>query len=110
MARDDAASVPVFQSLACATITGVPQVVGLYAAAPALVLYAAIGSSRHFVDGPMSGKAALSASIIGGVLRRVGATHMWRQPRRSPSSSGCKRSSPASAGWVLCLRSSPSRY
>ncbi|MET0447496.1 MAG: SulP family inorganic anion transporter, partial [Aeromicrobium sp.] len=52
------------ESLAYATIAGVPPVVGLYAAVPALVLYAAVGSSRHLVVGPMSGTAALSASIV----------------------------------------------
>jgi SulP family sulfate permease len=55
------------ESLAYATIAGVPPVVGLYAAVPGLVLYAAIGSSRHLVVGPMSGTAALSAGIVGGV-------------------------------------------
>lgn len=52
------------ESLAYATIAGVPPVVGLYAAVPALILYAAVGSSRHLVVGPMSGTAALSASIV----------------------------------------------
>lgn len=53
--------------MAYATIAGVPPVVGLYAAAPALVLYAALGSSKHLVVGPMSATAALSAAIIGPV-------------------------------------------
>lgn len=52
------------ESLAYATIAGVPPVVGLYAAVPALILYAAVGSSRHLVVGPMSGTAALSAGIV----------------------------------------------
>jgi sulfate permease, SulP family len=38
--------------------------VGLYAAPAALVLYAAFGSSRHLVVGPMSATAALSASAV----------------------------------------------
>lgn len=54
------------ESLAYATIAGVSPVVGLYAAVPALVLYAAFGSSRHLVVGPMSGTAALSASVVAG--------------------------------------------
>jgi SulP family sulfate permease len=58
-------AVLVPESLAYATIAGVSPVVGLYAAVPALVLYAAIGSSRHLVVGPMSATAALSAGIIG---------------------------------------------
>lgn len=58
-------AVLVPESLAYATIAGVPPVVGLYAAVPALVLYAALGSSRHLVVGPMSATAALSAGIVG---------------------------------------------
>ncbi len=57
-------AVLVPESLAYATIAGVTPVVGLYAAVPALVLYAAAGSSRHLVVGPMSATAALSAAII----------------------------------------------
>ena len=52
------------EALAYATIAGVPPVVGLYAAVPALVLYALAGSSRHLVVGPMSATAALSAAIV----------------------------------------------
>ncbi|WP_432892221.1 SulP family inorganic anion transporter [Kribbella sp. CA-245084] len=58
-------AVLVPESLAYATIAGVPPVVGLYAAVPALVLYAMVGSSRHLVVGPMSSTAALSAGIVG---------------------------------------------
>ncbi|MEV0685463.1 SulP family inorganic anion transporter [Nocardia sp. NPDC050378] len=57
-------AVLVPEALAYATIAGVPPVVGLYAAIPALILYAAAGSSRHLVVGPMSATAALSAAII----------------------------------------------
>ena len=38
--------------------------VGLYAAPAALVLYAAFGSSRHLVVGPMSATAILSAAAV----------------------------------------------
>ena len=38
--------------------------VGLYAAIPSLVLYAAAGSFRHLVLGPMSATAALSAATV----------------------------------------------
>ena len=41
------------ESLAYAVLAGVPPVVGLWAAPAALVLYAALGSSRHLVVGPM---------------------------------------------------------
>lgn len=57
-------AVLVPEALAYATIAGVPPVAGLYAAVPALVLYAAAGSSRHLVVGPMSATAALSAAIV----------------------------------------------
>ncbi|GAA4742236.1 SulP family inorganic anion transporter [Gordonia alkaliphila] len=58
-------AVLVPEALAYASIAGVPAVVGLYAAVPALVLYAVFGSSRHLVVGPMSATAALSAAIVG---------------------------------------------
>jgi sulfate permease, SulP family len=52
------------QALAYASIAGVSPVVGLYAAPAALVFYAAFGSSRHLVVGPMSATAALSAAAV----------------------------------------------
>ncbi|WP_244927961.1 SulP family inorganic anion transporter [Nocardioides sp. W7] len=52
------------ESLAYATIAGLPPVVGLYAAVPALALYALFGSSRHLVVAPMSATAALSAGAV----------------------------------------------
>src|SRR6201996_6910810 len=57
-------AVLVPESLAYASIAGVSPVVGLYAAPGALLLYAAFGSSRHLVVGPMSATAALSAATI----------------------------------------------
>jgi high affinity sulfate transporter 1 len=57
-------AVLVPESLAYATIAGVPPVVGLYAAVPALIFYAVLGSSRHMVLATMSATAALSASIV----------------------------------------------
>ena len=57
-------AVLVPETLADASIAGVSPVVGLYAAPPALVLYAAFGSSRHLVVGPMSATAALSAAAV----------------------------------------------
>src|SRR5262245_47326760 len=57
-------AVLVPESLAYATIAGVSPVVGLYAAPPALVLYAAFGSSKHLVTGPMAATAALSAAAV----------------------------------------------
>jgi MFS superfamily sulfate permease-like transporter len=57
-------AVLVPEALAYASIAGVSPVVGLYAAPAALVFYAAFGSSRHLVVGPMSATAALSASTV----------------------------------------------
>jgi len=52
------------QALAYASIAGVSPVVGLYAAPGAIVLYAALGSSRVLVVGPMAATAALSAATV----------------------------------------------
>ena len=60
-------AVLVPESLAYATIAGVPPVVGLYAAIPSLLLYALLGSSRHLVVAPMSATAALSLGMVGAV-------------------------------------------
>jgi sulfate permease, SulP family len=57
-------AVLVPEALAYATIAGVSPVIGLYAAPPALLLYAMFGSSRHLVVGPMSATAALSAAAV----------------------------------------------
>ena len=62
-------AVLVPESLAYATIAGVPPVVGLYAAVPSLVFYAVFGSSRHLVVASMSASAALSFSIVGDFAR-----------------------------------------
>ncbi len=58
-------AVLVPEALAYATIAGVSPVVGLYAAPGALLLYAAFGSSRQLVTGPMAATAALSAAAVG---------------------------------------------
>jgi sulfate permease, SulP family len=68
--RDGVAGLTVWavlvpEALAYASIAGVSPVVGLYAAPGALVLYAAFGSSRHLVVGPMAATAALSAAAVG---------------------------------------------
>ncbi|MFE7897803.1 SulP family inorganic anion transporter [Streptomyces sp. NPDC057424] len=57
-------AVLVPEALAYATIAGVSPVVGLYAAPAALILYAAFGSSKHLVAGPMAATAALSAAVV----------------------------------------------
>ena len=55
-------------ALAYATIAGVPPVVGLYTAPAALILYAALGSSRLLITGPSAAAAALSAAIVGNAV------------------------------------------
>src|SRR4051812_34577987 len=57
-------AVLVPESLAYATIAGVPPVVGLYAAVPALALYALLGTSRQLIVSPMSATAALSIGVV----------------------------------------------
>ena len=57
-------AVLVPEALAYATVAGVSPIVGLYAAPGALLAYAAFGSSRHLVVGPMSATAALSAAVV----------------------------------------------
>ncbi|MDH6282419.1 SulP family sulfate permease [Prescottella agglutinans] len=69
-------SVLVPEALAYASIAGVTPVVGLYAAVPALVLYAAAGSSRHLIVGPMSATAALSAAIIAPIAGADGGKYL----------------------------------
>ena len=61
-------AVLVPSALAYATIAGVPPVVGLYAAPAALVLYAALGSSRQLITGPSAAAAALSAAVVGNAV------------------------------------------
>ena len=68
-------AVLVPEALAYATIAGVSPVVGLYVAPGALIFYAAFGSSRHLVVGPMAATAALSAAAVGGVA--AGKTGMF---------------------------------
>jgi sulfate permease, SulP family len=63
-------AVLVPESLAYATIAGVSPVVGLYAAPCALILYAAFGSSRHLIAGPMAATAALSAAAVAQLTAR----------------------------------------
>ncbi len=72
-------AVLVPESLAYATIAGVPPVVGLYAAMPALVLYALVGSSRHLV-------------VVADVGDRRAV--LWAWSRRSRTTRGSSWSSP----------------
>ena len=66
-------AVLVPSALAYATIAGVPPVVGLYAVPAALVLYAALGSSRQLITGPSAAAAALSAAVVGNAVAGDGS-------------------------------------
>jgi sulfate permease, SulP family len=52
------------QSLAYATIAGVPVEYGLYTAFAALIAYPIFGSSRHLAQGPSAAVCAVSAAVI----------------------------------------------
>ena len=57
-------AVLVPQSMAYASLAGVPPVHGLYAALAGLVVYALLGTSRQLNVGPSSGIAVLSAATV----------------------------------------------
>lgn len=61
-------AVLVPEALAYASIAGVSPVVGLYASPGALVLYAALGSSRQLIVGPMAAAAVLSAATVAALV------------------------------------------
>lgn len=67
--RDSLAALAVWavlvpQSMAYATLAGVPPVYGLYAAIVGLVLYGLLGTSRELNVGPSSSVAILSAATV----------------------------------------------
>src|SRR5262245_26471656 len=51
--------------MAYGTIAGLPPIYGLYAVPAAMLIYAAMGSSRHLVVSVTSANAALSAGAVG---------------------------------------------
>ncbi|MET0740733.1 MAG: SulP family inorganic anion transporter, partial [Candidatus Nanopelagicales bacterium] len=53
------------QVMAYAAVAGLPAAAGLWAAAPALVVYALLGSSRQLSMGPESTTALMTASVVG---------------------------------------------
>jgi MFS superfamily sulfate permease-like transporter len=53
------------QVMAYAQVAGVPPVAGIWAALPALVIYAALGSSQSLSMGPESTTALMTAVAIG---------------------------------------------
>ena len=52
------------QSLAYASLVGVPLQYGLYTAFAALLLYPVFGTSRHLVAGPSASVGAVSAAVV----------------------------------------------
>lgn len=52
------------QVMAYATVAGLPAIIGLWAALPALVVYALMGSSRTLSLGPESSVALMTAAVI----------------------------------------------
>ena len=52
------------QSLAYASLVGVPVQYGLYAAFAALIAYPLFGTSRHLVEGPSATVGAVSAAVV----------------------------------------------
>jgi len=69
-------AVLVPQSMAYATLAGVPPVYGLYAAAVGLVVYALLGTSRELNVGPSSGVAVLSAATVAPLAGGDGAVYL----------------------------------
>jgi sulfate permease, SulP family len=101
-------AVLVPEALAYASIAGVSPVVGLYAAPGALLLYAAFGSSRHLVVGPMSATAALSAAAVADVATQ-GSTGFAAHTVALALTPGCSPWAPGCGGWASWPASSPSR-
>ncbi len=97
------------ESLAYATIAGVSPVVGLYAAPGALILYAALGSSRHLVCGPMSATAALSAATVADVIPVGDNRFAAFTAGAGDHDRDRRRCSPACCGSASSPASSPSR-
>jgi sulfate permease, SulP family len=56
------------QGIAYASIAGVPPQYGLYAALGGLAGYALFGTSRQLVTGPSATVAAVSATVVGGLV------------------------------------------
>lgn len=82
------------QSLAYASLAGVPAQYGLSTAFVALIAYAIFGTSRHLVQGPSAAVCAVSAAAIprssapprSAPARRSTPPPHSRSPRRSSTS------------------------
>jgi SulP family sulfate permease len=60
------------QVMAYAEVAGMPAVAGLWATAPALLLYAILGSSRQLSIGPESTTALMTAAGVGALVATAG--------------------------------------
>ncbi len=79
--RDGIAALAVWavlvpQSMAYATLAGVPPVYGLYAAIAGLVLYGMMGTSRELNVGPSSSVAVMSAATVAPLAAGDGVTYV----------------------------------
>ncbi len=61
------------QVMAYAEVAGLPAITGLWACAPALVIYALLGSSRQLSVGPESTTALMTAAGVGALAAAAGA-------------------------------------
>ena len=79
--RDAVAALAVWavlvpQSMAYATLAGVPPVYGLYAAIVGLVLYGLLGTSRELNVGPSSSVAVMTAATVAPLAAGDGETYV----------------------------------
>ena len=79
--RDAAAALAVWavlvpQSMAYATLAGVPPVYGLYAAIAGLLVYGILGTSRQLNVGPSSGMAVMTAATVAPLAAGDGETYL----------------------------------
>jgi SulP family sulfate permease len=63
------------QVMAYAEVAGLPAIAGLWASAPALVVYAVLGSSRQLSVGPESTTALMTAAGVGAIAGTAGGGH-----------------------------------
>ena len=63
------------QVMAYAEVAGLPAITGLWACAPALVVYALLGSSRQLSVGPESTTALMTAAGVGAIAGAAGGRH-----------------------------------
>jgi len=63
------------QVMAYAEVAGLPAITGLWASAPALIVYALLGSSRQLSVGPESTTALMTAAGVGAIAGAAGGRH-----------------------------------